>query len=102
MKRINFYRNHNNKLGNLFFTTIRPDWDYYAIGEKYECFLGGVFQFNSQIIDIKKFYLKDVNNYMSYIDAGVDVEALKKMMKTMYKQKDLEKGMLLFILIQKL
>src|SRR4051812_4459065 len=100
-KTINFFLNHNNKLDCDAFTTIRPEWDYYKKGEFYGIVLKKKFLYEAQILNIKKFYLKDLSDYMSYIDVGKSPQYLKVALTNMYPKKDLQKEMLLFILLAK-
>lgn len=50
---------------------------------------------------IKPFMLKDLNEYISYLDTGYNVEECTKVLKTMYKEVDFEKQKLVLILIVK-
>lgn len=99
MKKINFYKNWNNKLGCQFFCTIRPDWLYYIEGEHYDIVLKGKSLFEGRIIQIKRFMLHELNDFTAYIDAGLSAEKLKEQIRKMYPNKDFTKDKMCIILI---
>lgn len=99
-KTIKFYKNWNNKLKCQYFTTVRPDWDYYVKGDEYGIMLNGQFQFIGKILSIRRFYLKDLNDYIAYLDAGMDAVDLTAHIKRMYPAKDFTTEKLSFLLIQ--
>lgn len=101
-KSIKFFKNHNMKLGCDYFTTIRPLWDYYSKGEFYIILLEGKFHCEAQIINLRSFYLNTINDYISFLDAGVSPEQFKEDMRRMYPKKDLNKEPLLFLLLKKI
>lgn len=100
---INYYANHNNKLDCDCYTTIRPDWpEYYQKGEIYAAILKKQFHHKARILNIKRFYLKDLNDYISHLDCGKTVQYLKVMLTNMYPKKDFTKEMLMLILFEKI
>ena len=101
-KTINFFQNWNNKLSCDYFTTIRPDWDYYKKGEIYTIVLNKIFQYEGQILEIRRFYLKDLNQYMSFLDAGLSPELLRAQIVKMYPKKDFKVELLNILLIKKM
>jgi len=103
-KTIKFFKNHNNKFKCHYFTTVRPGWfkGYYSKGENYAIMLNGVFEFEAQIIEVKPFLLKNVNPFMSFIDAAITPTQFQVMMTSMYPQNDLDTEQLLFILLKRI
>jgi hypothetical protein len=81
-------QNWNNKLNCDYYTSIRPAWEsYYKKGEFYAALLNSKFHHEAQILEIKSFLIKDLNQYMSFLDAGLSPEQLRDHIKQMYKNK---------------
>ena len=102
MININFSYNWNNKLDCKAFTTIR----IYSVvkhipGQEVNIQLGGADLCEGKIIEVKRFFLKDMTNYMAYLDTGYDKEEATKIITRMYPRFDFTKQMLAFILILK-
>lgn len=71
MRAISFSYNWNKKLDCDAFTTIRLfQPEKYCIGEQYEIELKKEKLFEGVIIDVKKFWLKDLSNFVAYLDTG--------------------------------
>lgn len=77
--------NWDNKLSRKYFTTIRVPNNYYKVGEVYDIVLKKQPQFKAKILEIKSFNIEKLNNFVSYLDAGLSVEAMTKLFNTMYK-----------------
>lgn len=104
-KTIKFFKNHNNKLKCQYFTTIRPGWfeePYYIKGELYGIILDGKFEFQAEIIEIRPFLIRDLNRFISFLDAALDIIQYKVLIDSMYRNIDLTKEKLLFILLKKI
>ena len=104
MKQINFFYNWNNKLDCNAFPTLRLSQSY-SIGEIYEVLLKKKIICTAQIVDIKEFYLHEINNYIAYLDSGYSPDECRKVLKTMYKNKNVDWDtqkirMLLFVKIE--
>ncbi len=102
MRVISFSFNWNHKLDCDAFTTIRLfQPEKYVIGEQYEIQLKKVKQFEGVIIDVKKFMLKDLSNFIAYLDTGYSKENCASIIQTMYKKIDFTTTPLSLILIHK-
>ncbi len=106
---IKFSYNWNNKLSGKAFTTLRlKNCQKYQIGKTYEIHLkcgkdGYRFFCYALIVDIKDYFINDINDYVAYIDTGYSSEECRQMMRTMYKNvvKDWSKQLISFILLVK-
>lgn len=102
MRAISFSYNWNKKLDCEAFTTIRLyQPEKYCIGEQYEIQLKKQKLFEGVIIDVKKFMLKDLSNFIAYLDTGYSKENCQSIIQTMYKQVDFNTQALSLILIHK-
>ena len=102
MRAITFSFNWNKKLDCDAFTTIRLfQPEKYCIGEQYEIQLKKEKQFEGVIIDVKKFMLKDLNNFVAYIDTGYSKENCQSIITKMYAKVDFNTQALSLILIHK-
>lgn len=104
MKDLIFSYNWNNKLDCKCFTTIRLS-DKYQIGDEYKIVLKkGVNDVECKglavIIDIKYFYLDQLNNFISHLDTGYSVQECKKIIVRMYADADWTKQKLSLILFK--
>lgn len=99
---INFSYNWNNKLASKAFTTIRlTNQTKYQVGREYVICLKEKPLFNAVIIEIKKFYLDQLNEFMARIDTGYSIQETKDIILRMYKKVDFENKVLYYILLQK-
>lgn len=85
-----FTHNWNKKLGNDAFTTIRLRNDKkYFIGQTYYIDLNHSKRKISMGVavcrDIKHFTIDRLNNFISYLDTGYNVDECKRIIHTMYK-----------------
>jgi hypothetical protein len=102
MRVISFSYNWNKKLDCEAFTTIRLfQPGKYVVGEQYEIQLKKVKLFEGVIIDVKKFMLKDINNFIAYLDTGYSKENCQSIITSMYKKVDFNTQPLSLILIHK-
>jgi len=86
---LDFSYNWNNKLASLkAFTTLRLKNDNrFREGETYRITIKGKFLCYAEIRHIKNFLLKDINDYIAYLDTGYSAEECRKIITTMYKNK---------------
>lgn len=89
MKKLIFSYNWNNKLNCEVFTTIRLSSSF-KVGEKVEVILKGKLLGHAQIIDIRGFYLKNLSEWVAMIDTGYSADECRKILKTMYKNKNID------------
>lgn len=87
---INFIYNWNNKLDNTAFTTIRLRNDNkYKVGYEYYIDLKqGNHNVNKGLckcIDIKYFTISQINNYIAYLDTGLNIKECKEYIQRFYK-----------------
>jgi len=91
MNIIKFSTNCNNKLNCKAFTSIRIHNDSkYIAGQNYDVELHhGKTSYDEmgrvRLVEKKVFKLKDLNEFMAYIDTGYSREACRKVIDTMYK-----------------
>lgn len=102
MRVISFSFNWNHKLDCDAFTTIRLfQPEKYCIGEQYAIQLKKVKQFEGVIIDVKKFMLKDLSNFIAYLDTGYSKENCQSIITKMYPRVNFTTQFLSLILIHK-
>ncbi len=89
MNEINFSINWNNKLDCKAFTTLRLS-SRFNIGDKVEIRLKKAFKCFATIIDKKCFKLKNITEWVAYLDTGYDKEECKKILEKMYKNKNVD------------
>lgn len=89
MDKIEFSYNWNNKLNCMAFTTLRLFNKKYTIGQTYTIKLNGVDICKATIVDIKPIRLEQVNNYIAYLDTGYNREKCIDIIRTMYKNSNI-------------
>lgn len=101
METLRFNYNWNQKLNNTAFTTLRRyNKTKYIIGKeilvKFDNSL-----FRCYIWEVRKIHVKDLNNFICFIDTGYSIEETKEILRKMYP-KDYHDDMLLhFVLLVK-
>jgi len=103
-EKIDFSQNWNNKLNCKCFTTLRLKSEKYKIGNVYEITLKGGTMFFAKIIAIKTLKIHQINDFIAAIDTGYSVEEMKRLIKTMYKNKvkDIDNQDFYLILLQRI
>jgi len=86
MEEIKFSTNWNNKLDCNYFTTLRLS-DRFKIGGKYPVLLKKKQIGTGEIMAKKYLYLKQINDYIAYLDTGYNATKCKEILRTMYKNK---------------
>lgn len=85
MKHIKFNKNWNYKLDCEYFTTIRPRKpEYYNTSEQYGILLNGSLKGVAEIVSIEQFRFSDINNRIAYLDAGMNKDKLRDLMRSFY------------------
>jgi hypothetical protein len=88
---LNFNYNWNNKLSGTFFTTLRmKDDNRFRIGETHTILLNKKPIFTADIVAIRSFLLKDINEFVAGLDTGYNAEECRKMIRTMYKNQNID------------
>ena len=86
-----FSNNWNNKLGNKAFTSIRLHNDLrYVVGDIYEVVLKGEPQGLVRLISKRFLLIDEIDDFVSYIDTGYNAQETIRLLKTMYKNKDID------------
>lgn len=101
---LKFSSNDNNKLNCEYFTTIRVfDEELHKVGRPFRIILSGKpMSHAARIRIVTKFYLKDLNEFMAYIDMGKPAWEVKDILHKMYRSNYyLEQTQMAFILLQK-
>jgi hypothetical protein len=102
METISFSFNWNNKLDCKSFTTIRIlQPDKYRTGETYIITLKRKELFQAKIIEIKPFWLKDLNEFIAYLDTGYNKEECTEIIKKMYQNINFQQKQISLILLKK-
>ena len=104
MKEIVFSYNWNNKLDCKAFTSIRLS-NTYKISDEYKIVLQPKNQMPvvkgiAKIIDIKKFSIDQVNDFISYLDTGYSKKECIDIINRMYPSADWTKQKLSLILFK--
>lgn len=90
MDKLSFSYNWNNKLDNDCFTTLRLRNDLrYHLGDKMEAELNGVSKGMVYFEDIKHLKLDSINEFVARLDTGYCREKCIEIIKTMYKNKNI-------------
>lgn len=95
-----FSYNWNNKLDCNCFTTIRLDGKW-QVGQKVIIKLKGADKGKATIKEVKPFYLKNLNPYISFLDTGYDVTECRNIILRMYPKINFDSKKLALILIVK-
>ena len=91
MEKISFSHNWNNKLHNKAFTTFRlHNPKKYQIGRYYQIELKGDVLGVAEMMHISTGRLHKINEYASYLDTGYSPDEMIKIIKTMYKNKNID------------
>ena len=100
MDEIRFSNNWNNKLDCNAFTTIRIASKKYVVGHEYEI-ITPTKRFTGKVIQIKNFWLHNMNDYIAYLDTGYNTKDCTDILRRMYQTVDFQKTPLSLILIVK-
>lgn len=85
IEQIDFSSNHNNKLFNEVFTTIRKKSAKYQVGKEYEIYIGKHHLGRAEILYISERHLtQQTNEIMSLLDCGKSKSYLLQLMSNMY------------------
>ena len=91
MPALRFLKNWNNKLSGDYFTSIRLAGEKYRRGNTLKLLLWdkGIYRTlgTVRVVDAKPLRLHQITPYISYLDAGMDVDKTKDMLYHMYKDK---------------
>lgn len=99
---LSFSYNWNNKLDCKAFTTIRMfNPTQHIVGNKVEIDLKGQSKGSGTIMDIRRFLVKDLNAFVSYLDTGYSVAETQEIFRKMYSKTDLDRVPLALLLIVK-
>ena len=103
MLELNFSYNWNNKLDCKVFTTLRLS-NRFEINNSIKITLNKKEIGYGKIIGKKSFKLKDINDWVAYIDTGYNAEKCKNILKKMYKNKNINwnEQIIYFYLIEKI
>jgi len=103
VREIIFTYNWNNKLNCKAFTSIRVS-DYYSLGYTYKVILRQGKEESvmgmAVVVDVREFYLDQLNEFMSYLDTGYDVEKCRGIILRMHPTVNFEKRKLRLILFK--
>lgn len=95
IKTLSFSYNWNNKLHCKAFTTIRLKSNKFIVGENYKIIQKTpkdslINHGLAKLVSIKQFTLDEINEYMARIDTGYSLEECRKIILTMYKNKNID------------
>ena len=87
-ERLDFSQNWNGKLNCNRFTTMRLHNPIkYCVGAVKQIYLKGVWKGNAKVLDVRRIYLKDINQFVAKLDTGLPVEDCRQLFRTMYKNR---------------
>jgi hypothetical protein len=90
MNTIDFSYDWNNKLHCKAFTTLRlHNPAKFQVGNEYQIELKGERLGTAQIISIKSFTIDKLNDFISYLDTAYNAERCDALIRTMYKNKNI-------------
>jgi hypothetical protein len=88
---VRFLKNWNNKLTGDYFTSIRLRGEKYRRGNTLKLLLWerGIYRTLGQVrvVEAKPLRLHQITPYISYLDAGMDVDRTKEMLYHMYRER---------------
>jgi hypothetical protein len=91
MEAIKFSYNWNNKLNNKAFTTIRlHNPNKYQQGKQYRIECKGELKGIAVLHEIRVFTTDKLNDFVTYLDTGYNVHDTIKLLKTMYKNSNID------------
>lgn len=100
---ITFSTNWNKKLDCQAFTTFRVhNPAKYAQGIECDIILKGEVIAKAVIIGVRTLKLEQINEFIAYLDTGYSVKDFKKIVRTMYKGKDVNSMKFDFVLLKKI
>ena len=103
MEKLEFTTNWNNKLDCKCFTTIRIfNPSKHFKGNQFEINLKKKFKGKAIVLGIIKAYLKDLNDYMCYLDTGYNREETTQLFLRMYPKIDFRHQQIVVILLKKI
>jgi len=88
--KLKFSTNWNNKLNCDYFTTIRLYSEKFIVGDTYDIVLKSKHLKFAECRGFKVFYIEQINEYIAGLDTGYDVAETKKLIKSMYKNLNLD------------
>lgn len=89
MQTLDFSYNWNNKLDCKAFTTLRLSGRF-GIEDKIEVRLNKKFKCFGGIVDRKCFKLRDITDWIAFIDTGYNKIECQNILKKMYKNKNID------------
>ncbi len=96
-----FSYNWNNKLDCKAFTTLRlHNPDRFKVGQTYRITLNKSYKKHAKIEDIKTLLLKNISDYIAYLDTGYSKEECQSIIRKIYPNKNFEHQKLDFILLK--
>ncbi len=83
-------KGNTGKLNNRVFTTLRPhNESRYQVGNKYKIFLNDEYRGTATLKGKRTFRISEINEFISYIDAGCSPQELKEMLTEIYKRSNI-------------
>lgn len=88
--KLNFSYNWNNKLDCAVFTTLRlHNPKIYYAGALKSVYLKDVYKKDVEIMAVKKMLLGSITEYTAGVDTGYSAQECQKLIKTMYKSRNI-------------
>jgi hypothetical protein len=84
---IQFTTNWNNKLNCLSFTTFRLRSSKFAHSKVYKIYLGENFLGTAKCVAHESMMFNNLTNRIAYLDTGYNLDKMKTILRTMYKNK---------------
>lgn len=103
MEKLEFSTNWNNKLDCKVFSTIRIyNASKHYKGNKFEVYLKKQPKGKAEILGYIQTYLKDLTDYVCYLDTGYSQEETTEIIKKIYPKIDFERQYIAVILLKKI
>ncbi|MCA0381690.1 MAG: hypothetical protein LCH58_05985 [Bacteroidetes bacterium] len=97
---LNFSYNWNNKLQCKAYTTIRLYGRKYQQGKRFQVQLKGENLHVAEVVEIKPFYLQQLNEFMAYVDTGYSSTEARDIVIRMYPRVDVFKQQMCMVLLR--
>lgn len=99
---LKFSANWNNKLACICFTTIRlHNPKKHFVGNQFALMLRNIAYGVATVVEVKKFKLSQLNEFMAMLDTGYSAEETKEIIIKMYPQINAENQYFDFVLLKK-
>lgn len=97
---LNFSYNWNNKLQCKAYTTMRLYGRKYESGKRFQVQLKGENIHVAEVVEVKPFWLKDMNEFMAHVDTGYTTLEARDIIVRMYPKVNLQQQQMCMVLLR--